>query len=391
MATIETRTTKSGTTWRVRFGRGRDRAGESFHSLEGAEAFLRAVERAGNTWPPGWVPGHGYERSDVPTFDEAAAAWLEVRALTASPQTVRRYRRIIETDFATRWGDWPVSAIGLDDVQGWVSERAAGGSSRATIENYMSALSGVLERATVLGQRSANPCHLAILPSRRRKAEAHGYLSRDQVWAIIDAAEPDGADFIHAAAITGARWGEIAALTPADVYVTDNGIWVRINKAMTQQPVDGVMRTVSALPKTDAGVRTVYVSPNDGAWLLDRAATMQRGPLFPAPRGGHWRYSTFHTYRWQPAVAKARETVALPEDIRFHHLRHSYAWWAMSAGVELEFLRNQLGHTDINMTARTYGGMTEIGRARAGRLLDYGRGPSRPAIEGIDEILEEGA
>lgn len=380
MATIETRTTKSGTTWRVRFGRGTDRAGESFHSLAGAESFRRDVERAGNTWPPGWTPGVGYGDDERVTFDEAAQRWMAAREVTTSPQTARRYRSILEHEFLPLWRDWPVDAIGLEDVQGWVGGRHRRGSSRATIENYLTVLYGVLERATVLGQRSANPCRLVVLPARAKRPEAHGYLTREQVWALIDAADRlehrDAAAFIHAAAITGARWGELAALVGADVERDDSGIWVRVSKAISIQPdAEGVVRGVVTTPKTEAGYRTIYVAPADGAWLVEHAAAITRGPLFPAPRGGVWRYSTFHTYRWQPIVAAAREDVELPAEIRFHHLRHSYAWWAMSAGVELEFLRHQMGHTDINMTARTYGGMTTAGRARAGRLLDYGRGP----------------
>ncbi len=37
-------------------------------------------------------------------------------------------------------------------------------------------------------------------------------------------------------------------------------------------------------------------------------------------------------------------------------LRHSYAVWALSDGVPLEHLQDQMGHATISMTKDIYGG-----------------------------------
>lgn len=46
-------------------------------------------------------------------------------------------------------------------------------------------------------------------------------------------------------------------------------------------------------------------------------------------------------------------------------LRHSYAVWALSDGVPLEHLQDQMGHATIAMTKDIYGGFVPTARAEA--------------------------
>ncbi len=57
-----------------------------------------------------------------------------------------------------------------------------------------------------------------------------------------------------------------------------------------------------------------------GRYLNDRP-TDADALVFTAPKGGPLRHNLFYRHKFKPAVAAA----GLPERLRFHDLRHSYA------------------------------------------------------------------
>ncbi|HHY72659.1 MAG TPA: site-specific integrase [Bacillus bacterium] len=63
------------------------------------------------------------------------------------------------------------------------------------------------------------------------------------------------------------------------------------------------------------------------------------------------------------------EKYKLPK-ISFHSLRHSYASYALSKGVNFKIIQEQLGHSDIKLTIGTYSHLTERDKANASNLFN---------------------
>jgi integrase len=72
--------------------------------------------------------------------------------------------------------------------------------------------------------------------------------------------------------------------------------------------------------------------------------------MFPGPSGHPLDYSWFNKQVWHPALAAARL-----RRVTIHALRHSYASFLIQAGASLAYVRDQLGHSSIQVTVDVYG------------------------------------
>ena len=145
----------------------------------------------------------------------------------------------------------------------------------------------------------------------RENQERHVYLTQQQVAAIAEQADHDGTrDAIWLAAMTGLRRGELLALTP-DHY-RDNALWLATSKS-------GRPRRVPV--------------PADARYICERL------PL----------QTTLYGLRGD--FDRARRKAGLAH-VRFHDLRHTFASWAIDAGVDLRLLKDLMGHSTMQMTSR---------------------------------------
>jgi integrase len=72
--------------------------------------------------------------------------------------------------------------------------------------------------------------------------------------------------------------------------------------------------------------------------------------VFTNSIGGPVGRTSFRTRKWKPAIRR----VGLPEQLRFHDLRHSYATWLVSDGVPPNIVQRIMGHEDVTTTLSIY-------------------------------------
>lgn len=110
------------------------------------------------------------------------------------------------------------------------------------------------------------------------------------------------------------------------------------------------------------------------AYATYRAKRRAAGADYPRPprrltTDGHIPRSWFRQQVWKPALAAA----GIDFNVRVHDLRHAHASWLLDAGVDLETVKERMGHASITTTELYLHTLPGAG-ARAIAALDSARG-----------------
>ena len=168
-------------------------------------------------------------------------------------------------------------------------------------------------------------------------------------------------DFVTAAAYTGCRFGELAALRLDNVNMVRRTISIEA----TASEVRGVIHV--GPPKTRAAVRAISIP----TLLVDALAhhlgahpTGHDGLVFTGRAGGYIRSSNFRHRVWNPAV---KASVGPP--CRFHDLRHSHVAMLIATGQHRQVIAQRLGHVSVRTVLDVYGHLYDgLDRAAATAL-----------------------
>jgi integrase len=181
----------------------------------------------------------------------------------------------------------------------------------------------------------------------------------------------------NVAAYSGLRWGEIAALTIAQVGQAARVITV------DRKVVEVGGRLYLEAPKNRKFRRTIYPRRTPGGYLLaerlaarieearaeQEAGSNPLGLIFPSRRGGYWRSSNFNRRVLQPAYAKAGWRDAGGNGPwTWHSLRHVFCTTALFTWkLDPTDVSRMAGHANYRITLDMYVGTTAsvLDRARA--------------------------
>ena len=87
-----------------------------------------------------------------------------------------------------------------------------------------------------------------------------------------------------------------------------------------------------------------------GTYLARRPADPE-ALVFTAPRGGPLRHNLFYRHKYKAALPQA----GLPDELRFHVLRHTYAAFCIASTADPYAVMRRMGHSSITVTYDTYG------------------------------------
>jgi integrase len=177
---------------------------------------------------------------------------------------------------------------------------------------------------------------------------------------------------VRFAGFTGLRAGEIVALRTESVDLLHGRVHV------VASATEAYGKLQFGPPKTYQR-RAVPIPPALVAEMTPHLAG-KAGPdfVFTSSRGGPLRHSNFYARHFKPAVVRA----GLPEETRFHDLRHSYAAMLIAEGAHPRAIMERLGHSTIQVTLGTYGQVFPSLEASLTQALDdvYRKAePARPA------------
>ena len=263
-------------------------------------------------------------------FGEYATGWLETRTLKV--RTRQGYSELLTGPLAT-FQKLPVNMISTEAVRTWF----AGLPSSTPTKNAhgYQLLRAILNTALADSLITSNPCVIRGAGTTETKREAI-ILTPDQVAKVAAEVPPNLKALVLLAAWAGLRWGEVTALTRADLSADCTE--VHASRAVTHRA--GIC-TVST-PK-NGKVRSVLLPPHIVADVRDHLAhfvgAQPDALLFVAPKACHYNERTF-----RDIFAAACRGVGITEIPAIHHLRH-FAGSQTARVANLAETMARLGHS----------------------------------------------
>lgn len=225
----------------------------------------------------------------------------------------------------------PLVALQPSDIHGYTQTRIKAGIRPGTINRELSVISATVNHAVRRwGVPVTNPVRYQWLKAEPPRLR---YLTPEEAARLIAIAETlreDLADFIRLALHTGCRKNELLTLKWTDVNMLRRYITLRPEQTKSNR------RRAIPLNKTALQAMARLAQDNKTQWVFARR---KNGTVGERVKALDWLF---------------RKAVSLAgiEDFRIHDLRHTFASWLVSEGVELVKVRDLLGHTSIKMTER---------------------------------------
>jgi integrase len=331
-----------GMRWAYRYrvgGRGSRRVQRGGFASEqaAAEALERALEQRRRE--QGLV--------ESPTLAEFVDVYLAQHE--GEPETTEKLRWLLAKAVRV-FGEGRLSQLRSPAIAAWRMTIPPGHRFEAT-----QALRQVLARAVSWGLLDVNPAKVGVENPQRRYREKRPFDSWDELYALSGRLGARYGPMVLFAAATGLRPGEWLALEQRDIDRDAQVVYVRRTLR------NGRIKT----PKTKASVRAVPLQAIALAALDELPPNSNCTLVFPAVRGGHLDLHNFRNRNWKPA----QKAAAITPLRRVYDLRHTFATFALRAGISTFDLSRYMG-TSLAMIDRHYGHLARDSRAHAITLLD---------------------
>ena len=323
------------------------------------------------------VSGGGQAAKDT-TVGDLIHRWYDLAKADLSPTTARGYDWIIRTYILPTLAEVPLARLRPAQLDRFYANlREKGGKdgkplSAATVRQVHAILRRALHQGVRWGWITTNPASLASAPRVKKPQLAPP--DPDAVVRLIEvaaASDPEFACYLHLAATTGARRGELCALRWSDLDRSAGALTIGRNlvEATPTQLVEKDTKTHSsrriALDDGTAGAldahrrRMVERAGACGAEVADNAFVFSKAPDGSTP--------------WVPndvtkAFIRVRNRAGL-KDVRLHDLRHFTATRMLAAGVPVRTVSGRLGHANAATTLGVYAHFIEASDREAAAAL----------------------
>lgn len=383
---------KRGTAWELRAYAGIDpltgRQKYSTRTFRGAkrgaeEALARFVTE---------VAGGGHAAQDT-TVGDLIHQWLDLAKSELSPTTARGYAWIVKTYIIPTMGKVPLAKLKTAQLDRFYAQlREKGGQdgkplSPATVRQVHAILRRALQQGIRWGWITTNPAAQAS-PPRVWASHLTPPEPADVIVLIQRATDddPDFGCFLHLAATTGARRGELCGLRWRDLDLEAGTM--TISRNVVEGP-DGVVEKDT---KTHAARRIALDAGTVSVLTAQHQRTQNRASACGVSLGNAahvFSSDADGTRPWTPnevtkTFIRLRKHANLGT-VRLHDLRHFAATRLLAAGVSVRTVSGRLGHANAATTLGVYAHFVEESDREAaatlGALLIAPQpGPAKPPL-----------
>ncbi|MCW2243620.1 site-specific integrase [Azospirillum canadense] len=271
-------------------------------------------------------------------FGESRLSWKAavVRYLTevgpnaVKPATLKRYT-VSLGQVGPYLESLYVDQIGRKTISGLVSARSKAGTSNATINRDLTAVSAVLGAAVEWGVCESNPARdYNRRLTRERRESIHPPASAD-VEAVVTRCPGMFASMVRFLAHSGCRQEEAAGLT-----------WGQVNLKAG---------TVTFLKTKTSRPRTIRLEPETVAMLTALPRFLGSDAVFWHGEGSRYlNVASRFREMVRSAQKSAQQAGTLFRPFRCHDLRHGFAIRALQNGWDIYTLSKHLGHSSVKTT-----------------------------------------
>jgi integrase len=305
-------------------------------------------------------------------FKQLSDQWLALVSNDLSPTTVHRYKNLLKNRILPALGDRSVHTIRTNDLDrlylGLVNDV---GLAPATVRQAHAIIRRAFRQAVLWGWIATNPAANATPPRIAKSTPSPPDVS--QVGILLQRAaesDPELSRFLHLAATTGARRGEVCALRwknfdaelvtltiehsivdlPGGLVEKDTKTHISRRMALDTGTAEALeeQRLSMIARATEAGVQISsesFIFSNEPDGLI---------PWVPGSV----------TKRFQ----KLRDSLGY-ENMRLHDLRHFTATRLIAAGVPIRTVSGRLGHADPSTTLSVYAHFVEASDQDAATVM----------------------
>jgi len=331
------------------------------------------------------------------TFQEYGDWWLQNVAKGAiKASTYQEYESVLKKHVYPTLGTVQFVEVKRPMVRELVAAKKKEGLAQSTIRNIAAPVRGMYNQAIEDGITEKNPAaRIGKLnkESKDKPKKKIDPLTREEVAVLVEAAREDKHShwypLLLCACRTGARMGELIALQGIDIDF--KGRFVHVQRNLSRGKISATkngkdrrvdMSTMLSdtleelLSKRRAeALREEMKKPaeerRDAAAVVNAAMDNW---LFQTPGVVKKNGEVIRATRLEPSnLRKAFNRILVDAGlrrVRFHDLRHSFASLLLQQGESLTYVKDQMGHSSINVTVDIYGHLVPGGNRAAVDKLD---------------------
>jgi len=310
------------------------------------------------------------DEKKVPTFGQYAMRWIAtVIPATCKASSLKDYQSILAKHLLPVFAKKPIDAINRLMVKEFLMMKGNEGFSASTLNHLKNAISGILNLAVDDQVVAFNPAHRLgkVFKTKPRRFEGEP-LNREELALLLETFKvnfPRHYPMALFLARTGCRLGDALALQWGDIDF--NSRFISFQR--------GLSRGIISTPKSGKS-RRVDMSRQLCDVLQDllkkrRLETLKKGwgqvPqwVFISENGTVLNKDNWRTRVFEKALAKAGL-----RKVRVHDFRHGFASQLIQNGESLPYVRDQLGHSSIQLTVDIYGHLEQGKNRNAVDKLD---------------------
>ncbi len=278
----------------------------------------------------------------APTVKKACQEYVDNLRAEGRDETAQyAEKRFIHTVYGHSIARIPLDKVRAAQIRAWRNELGGGNSSKNRTMTWLKAALNFAVAEDRVNVAAANQWR-KVKPHKDADGRREIYLDLAQRRALLKACSGAARDMVEAAALTGARPGELASATRSQFDA----------------------RTGEMAFNGKTGKRKVPLSPPAVA-LFKRLAKskLPSAHLFTADDGKPWA-----NCKWSLPVREAAAKAKLPKGTVLYTLRHSWITETLLAGMAtLEV--SKLSGTSLPMIEKNYGKLvTEVARERLAQI-----------------------